>query len=412
MEDRSGDVTRLTQVTGAQLFVYPLQTSEARPIVVVCPGGGYEILATDLEGAEIAAWLNSLGYVAAVLHYRVPQNRVGALHDGQRAISLLRTRAGEFGAALDCLGVLGFSARGHLAVRLAVSGTDRAYIPRDALDDVSCRPDFALAIYPAYLVDKGTNLPGAGGFAAGGNAAAVLGLKAGMMIIFACPLMRRLRRKQGAHVQNRVYESGGHGYGARLDAGVPAARWQADAEEWASRAMFAIGCRSLLSTKELTMKTKTYDITDFGAGNDGSDSTWAVHLALQNMQDRKSAKLVFPKGRYHFWPHLAHEQYLFPSNNDPGLKRVVFPLAGLSDIEIDGAGSIFVFHGRVVPFVVENSRNVRLTNFSIDWDRTFHNEGEVLDAAKEPGGRLTRVDLRIPGQFPYRVEYGRLALPV
>ena len=119
---------------------------------------------------------------------------------------------------------------------------------------------------------------------------------------------------------------------------------------------------------------------DFGAGE--SDNAWTVHLALQKMQGERAAKLVFPKGRYHFWPHQAQEQYVFPSNNDPGLKRVVFSLNDMADIEIDGGGSEFAFHGQVVPFVIQHSRSVRLTGFSMDWDRTFHNEGEVLEVAE------------------------------
>ena len=163
------------------------------------------------------------------------------------------------------------------------------------------------------------------------------------------------------------------------------------------------------------MTTDTYDAADYGVCAGDKDSTADVRRALQAIQGQtqaaqgqKAARLIFPKGTYHFWPEQAHEQYLFPSNNDPGLKRIAFPLLDMTDMEIDGGGSQFIFHGRIVPFVIQNSRNVRLSNFSVDWNRTFHNEGEVLAAVKDDASGLTRVDLRIPGQFPFQVNHGRL----
>ena len=141
------------------------------------------------------------------------------------------------------------------------------------------------------------------------------------------------------------------------------------------------------------------DIKAFGArAGDGSDSSPAVRAALRS----KPKKLVFPKGRYDFYPTYALEKYLFISNNDEGLKRIAFPIIGFDSLEIDGQGSQFVFHGFMSPFLVERSKNVTLKNFSIDFERTFHSEARVI-AISEDG-----VDLEIAEQYPYRVDKGIL----
>ena len=153
-----GGITRLSDVTRPQLLLFPALGRGPHPAVMVCPGGGYSILAIDLEGTEIAQWLNGLGFTAAVLYYRVPNKRDGAFQDGQRALSLLRSRATEFGIDPHRLGVLGFSAGGHLSARLACGYGTRSYTPIDAADKASPRPDFAALIYPAYLLDP-TGVP-------------------------------------------------------------------------------------------------------------------------------------------------------------------------------------------------------------------------------------------------------------
>jgi len=126
--------------------------------VLVCPGGGYHILALDLKGTEVCDWLNFLGVHAVPLKYRVSRRpgrepHAAPLEDAQRAIGLLRRRAAEWGVETNRLGVLGFSAGGHLAAVL--SNTPRRAYPRvDAADDAPCRPDFAVLVYPAYLTDQ------------------------------------------------------------------------------------------------------------------------------------------------------------------------------------------------------------------------------------------------------------------
>ena len=108
--------------------------------------------------------------------------------------------------------------------------------------------------------------------------------------------------------------------------------------------------------------------------------------------------MEFSPGRYDFWPDRAFEKYLFVSNNDEGLKRMAFHLENLSEVEIDGQGAEFVFHGFLVPFAVENCRGVTLRNFSIDYARPFHSEGEILEV--EPDA----ITVRFSEHYPYRIE--------
>jgi len=152
-------VLRLGNVSEPTITVFrPTGAKNAGTAVLVCPGGGYNIVAMDLEGTEICDWLNSLGITGVLLKYRVPkreglEKHAAPLQDAQRAFGLVRQRASELGIATNRIGVIGFSAGGHLAAMLSTS--ERRTYPRvDSADDVSCRPDFALLIYPAYLTEK------------------------------------------------------------------------------------------------------------------------------------------------------------------------------------------------------------------------------------------------------------------
>jgi acetyl esterase/lipase len=156
--------TRLiTDVTKPTLTVYrPAKDRDTGTAVVICPGGGYWNLYWQLEGEEVAAWLNSLGVTGIILKYRVPRRpdepkgepARRPLQDAQRAIRLIRSKAREWGIAPDRIGMVGFSAGGHLAAATATSFAKRTYQPIDALDKISCRPDFAILVYPGYLKAK------------------------------------------------------------------------------------------------------------------------------------------------------------------------------------------------------------------------------------------------------------------
>ncbi len=143
-------------------------------------------------------------------------------------------------------------------------------------------------------------------------------------------------------------------------------------------------------------------ITDFGGKAGDADCTPAVIKALGACKKHKSTELVFPKGTYHFYGDFGIDKYCFISNNDEGLKRIIFPLFNLENITIDGQGSEFIFHGFVNPFVLQDSKNVVLKNFSIDFHRTFHSEA-LVTAVREDG-----LDLEIPENFPYRIFNGLL----
>lgn len=158
----SGNVTRTKNISDPTLSYYAPakdKTGEGRGKgIIICPGGGYNILAWDLEGTEIATWLSSIGYHAWILKYRLPRpgtddvRHLAALQDAQRSLSLIRSQARETGNDPDQIGILGFSAGGDLAALASVDFEKRAYTVADGIDAVSCRPSFTVLIYPAYLV--------------------------------------------------------------------------------------------------------------------------------------------------------------------------------------------------------------------------------------------------------------------
>ena len=150
------DILRLTDVNVPGLTVFLAKdTGKPNPAVLVCPGGGYSILAWNHEGTEVAAWLNSQGVSAFILKYRVPGNRDGALCDAQRAMGLIRSKAQSLNIDPKRLGIMGFSAGAHLSVRTCTNFEKRFYEVVDEADKQPSRPDFALIIYPAYLSRDG-----------------------------------------------------------------------------------------------------------------------------------------------------------------------------------------------------------------------------------------------------------------
>lgn len=231
-DNHSGDVTRLTDVTDPTLKVFlPDEKVNNGAAVIVCPGGGYRILAIDKEGYEVAEWLNTLGYTAFVLEYRVPQKQEGALNDIQRAIRIVRSGANEWNLDPNKIGVIGFSAGGSLAARASTRYKEETYTAQDAKDKVSSKPNFAMLIYPAYL-DKGENrsltpelkvdenTPPMFLFATADDA------HANSALVMATAL-----RDNKIPVSLHLLPKGGHGYGLRT--GNPAGEtWPQLAETW------------------------------------------------------------------------------------------------------------------------------------------------------------------------------------
>jgi acetyl esterase/lipase len=143
-------------VSQPTLTVYAPQGKSTGAAIVVFPGGAYRILAIDLEGTEVCDWLNSVGITCLLLKYRVPDSgpypkSSAALQDAQRALGIVRSHASEWHIDPNRIGVLGFSAGAHLAAGLSTHFDQRIYDSVDAVDQVSCRPDFAVIVYPGYL---------------------------------------------------------------------------------------------------------------------------------------------------------------------------------------------------------------------------------------------------------------------
>lgn len=229
-------VIRLGDVAKPELHVFlPPPEKRTGAAVVICPGGGYNILAWDLEGTEVAEWLNSIGVAGVVLKYRVPSGgHKLPVQDAQRAIRLTRAHAAEWGLKPDRVGVLGFSAGGDTAARAALNHATNHYAAVDAADQQPARPDFAVLVYPAYLI----NSEGA--------------VKADLTVEKTTPpallvhawddgipcanslQLALAMRKAGAPAELHLYDRGGHGYGLRPTED-PVTRWPARAEDWFRR---------------------------------------------------------------------------------------------------------------------------------------------------------------------------------
>jgi len=155
-------------------------------------------------------------------------------------------------------------------------------------------------------------------------------------------------------------------------------------------------CTSINSVVEI-------NIDDFGArADDMQDDTPAVIRALEACSKHHTSRLIFPQGRYDFYGDHAQELYTFISNNDEGMKRVIFLLQKQRNLTIDGQGSRFIFHGFVNPFIMEDSRQVRFENFSVDFARTFHSEGIILKDLEEG------LEIEFPEEYPFLIEDGIL----
>lgn len=232
-------VIRISNVSKPTISIYhPPSNKAIGTAALVFPGGAYNIVAADIEGTEVCEWLNSLGVTAVLLKYRVPrreglEKHAAPLQDAQRAMSLVRHRASELRIDPKRIGVIGFSAGGHLAAALSTSSEQRTYASVDAADTVNYRPDFALLIYPAYLtltnnleklspeVQVTTNHP---------------------------PTFLAMTQDDPLHVENvlfyflalkqakipaelHVFPTGGHGYGLRRTENI-SATWPDRATDW------------------------------------------------------------------------------------------------------------------------------------------------------------------------------------
>ena len=238
------------QVSHPTMTVYSPKRKNTGVAIVVFPGGGYSVLAIDLEGTEVCDWLTSHGITCVLLKYRVPDSGPAyhddcrcnihpkaptALEDAQRTVGLVRFHAEEWHIDPHKIGVLGFSAGGHLVANISTHFAQRAYAPIDAADKVSCRPDFAVAIYPGHMTENTTKefelnpeIPVAAStpptFLLQNEDDNVDGVKQSLVYYIAL-------KKAGVPVEMHLYAQGGHGFGLRPTQ-LPVSRWPRLMETW------------------------------------------------------------------------------------------------------------------------------------------------------------------------------------
>jgi acetyl esterase/lipase len=228
---------RLGNVSTPTLAIYrPAPEKDTGAAVVICPGGGHHILAYDLEGTEVAEWLNTIGVTGIVLKYRVPARHpdkryLAAVQDAQRAVSTVRAKAADWKIDPARIGILGFSAGGETA-GLAAIFEDRQYDAIDDIDKVSARPDFAVLVYPAYFVEPDT-----------------VTLKPYVKVTEKTPpmflvhaiddpvsasnslMLTQALKQAKVPAELHVYSTGGHGYGLRRTE-QPVTAWPDRCADW------------------------------------------------------------------------------------------------------------------------------------------------------------------------------------
>jgi len=230
--DPINKITKLTEVTNPSMVVFKPMASVDNGIgIIICPGGSYNLLAIDLEGYEIALWLNTLGYTAYVLQYRVPNNQLGALNDLQRAIKIIRS---DTQLEHIQLGILGFSAGGNLCARASSSPSKESYFNIDAIDAISSRPDFTLLLYSAYL-DLGINNSLSSDLFFDKNTPPmfIFGTKDDPHFNSSLVLVEALKKHQLPY-EFHFLEKGGHGYGRRQGNNA-AETWPILVEAWLNK---------------------------------------------------------------------------------------------------------------------------------------------------------------------------------
>jgi len=231
-----GSCQRLTNVSKPTISLYRAKDAK-RPTaaVLICPGGGYNILAWDKEGTEVADWLNSIGVTGVVLKYRVPRRKdqpkhLAPLQDAQRTMSLVRSQAAQWNIDPERIGILGFSAGGHLSATASTNFDERAYKTIDETDKTSCRPDFTVLIYPAYLIEGDALAPE---IRVSGQSPPTFFVHAGDDRISSENSVRMYLalKKVGVKTELHVFTAGGHGFGLRPSK-HPSSGWPQLCEQW------------------------------------------------------------------------------------------------------------------------------------------------------------------------------------
>jgi len=255
-ETGADGITRVSRVTDPELIVFPAPEDKATgTAVVICPGGGYQILAIDHEGYWIAQWLNKLGITAVILKYRLPSDKImkdksiGPLQDAQRAMRIVRKNAKKWNIDTDKIGIMGFSAGGHLASTISTHYNDKIYTLKEP---ISARPDFSLLIYPVISMKVSTTHMGSRTNLLGKNPSddMVRHFSNDLMIDKNTPpaFLAHAGDDKAVPVKNsinyflalkqfdipaelHIYEKGGHGFGIKHLSGTTAF-WTEDCERW------------------------------------------------------------------------------------------------------------------------------------------------------------------------------------
>lgn len=232
---------QIDNVTQPTMTVYSPKGKNTGVAVVVFPGGGYRVLAIDLQGTEICDWLMSKGITAVLLKYRVPTPTVGpyrdsprALEDAQRTVGLVRFHAAEWQIDPRKIGVIGFSAGGHMVTAISTHFDKRLYPAVDAADKESCRPDFAIALYPGHLskddknFELNPNVPVTSNtpptFLVHAEDDAVNSVNNSLVYYIAL-------KNAGVPVEMHLYAEGGHAFGLRRTK-LPITDWSQLVEKW------------------------------------------------------------------------------------------------------------------------------------------------------------------------------------
>ena len=231
-------VQRMSNVGNPVITVYhPVQEVACGTAVIVCPGGGYNILAYDLEGTEICEWLNDMGITAILLKYRVPRHEglekhTAPLQDAQRAVSYVRANAEKLNIHPDRIGIIGFSAGAHLAATVCNHPQEHTYPAFDDCDRISSRPNFCLLVYPAYLSVEtiGTLAPDLH-VSARTPPTLLIQAEDDKPHIDSSLSYYYALKEAGVPATMHLYSRGGHGYGLR-DTKATVNEWPERAEYW------------------------------------------------------------------------------------------------------------------------------------------------------------------------------------
>jgi acetyl esterase/lipase len=254
--NNDADRPRVSKVTDPEIMVYLPEKSKANgTAVVICPGGGYGVLAFDHEGWDIAKWFNEMGVAGIVLKYRLPSDEImenkniGPLQDVQEAIRIVRRNAEKWNIKPDRIGVMGFSAGGHLAGTASTMYADKVY---EQKDNVSARPDFSILMYGVLSMQSGITHKGSQTNLLGKDAPQSLLDKFSNELRIdsktppaflvhsvddgAVPVENSIRyfqalKKNGVSCEMHIYEKGGHGYGLAINGGTES-HWPEACKQW------------------------------------------------------------------------------------------------------------------------------------------------------------------------------------